>query len=283
MDPARARSMWRLIEPIHTLTYFAPESVSALQATGLRGYWMAYFAGRASPMGEVDAPIVEATFFNFSSRLVRRAIPDAWAFTAPDEVLHARWVGVSAALGPHLAVLTDAKRDRVRTLLEGAAASLVCDGRVLAAANQTTVPDEPVAALWQAITTLREHRGDGHVAALVAAGLSGLEAHLTLVAAGGMPRSTIQGARGFTDDEWETGIASLAQRGLLDHAGEETVEGRRVRAEVEAVTDRVALAPWAALGDDRCDDIAEALLPVVRSITAAGLFPTPNPIGLHEN
>ena len=283
MDTSRARVMWRHIEPIHALTYFAPESVAALKATGLRGYWMAYFAGRASPMGEVEAPIVEATFFNFSPRLVRRAIPDAWVFASPDEVLEARWLGAAAALSAHMDQLTTAQRDRVRLLLQDAAASLVCDGRVLAAANQITVPDEPMAAIWQATTTLREHRGDGHVAALVAAGLTGLEAHLTIVAAGGTPRATIQAARGFTDEEWEHGIATLADRGLLDHSGHETAAGRALRADVESATDRIALAPWAELGEDRCDEIAGTLLPVTRSIGSAGLFPTPNPIGLPAN
>ena len=32
-------------------------------------------------------------------------------------------------------------------------------------------PDAPQLALWHAVTLLREHRGDGHISALTAAGI----------------------------------------------------------------------------------------------------------------
>src|ERR1019366_5791980 len=227
VDAGMARGMWPLFEPIHALTYFAPESTEALEATGLRGYWMSYFAGRASPMGAVDAPIVEATFFNFAPWLVRRALPDAWSFATPSAVLDARWRGIAAALAP---------------LATGLPAS------ALAAANASlTLPDDKLACFWQLVTTLREHRGDGHVAALVCAGLSGIEAHVTLVGAGVTYRSVLQEARGFTDDEWQHAHDGLVARGLIDHAGSLTDAGRELRREVEPTTDRGALRPWARL------------------------------------
>ena len=46
-----ARSMWTLFEPIHAVTYFAPEARAALEEAGLRGFWRGYFAGRAAPLG----------------------------------------------------------------------------------------------------------------------------------------------------------------------------------------------------------------------------------------
>jgi helix-turn-helix protein len=40
--------MWTLFEPVHAVTYFAPEARSAFEQAGLRGFWRGYFAGRAA-------------------------------------------------------------------------------------------------------------------------------------------------------------------------------------------------------------------------------------------
>jgi len=281
VDAGMARRMWRLFEPIHALTYFAPESTEALKATGLRGYWMSYFAGRASPMGAVDAPIVEATFFNFAPWLVRRALPDAWTFATPSAVLEARWRGIAAALAPLATDLPASALADATVLLHEAVEDLNCDGRALAAANaSSTLPDDKLACFWQLVTTLREHRGDGHVAALVCAGLSGIEAHVTLVGAGVTYRSVLQEARGFTDDEWQHAHDGLVARGLIDQAGSLTDAGRELRREVESTTDRVALGPWARLGNARCETLCELVAPLTAAIAGAGTIPILNPIGL---
>lgn len=283
MDPTVPRRMWRLLEPIHALSYFAPESTEALRASGLRGYWMGYFAARSAPMGPVSASVVEATFYNFAPWLVRRAIPDAWSFASPDAVLAARADGVASALRPHADVAGPATVDRAHALLTRAVEGLCCDGRPLAMGNAGLAPPgDELAALWQLITTLREFRGDGHVAALVCARLSGLEAHLTLVASGTIPREVLQPARGFTDDEWTAAELALKERGLLGADGSLTQEGRRLRHEIEATTDEAALAPWAQLGDEGCDELAVLLRPLHEAVQASGVVPLLNPIGLPE-
>ena len=48
---AVARRMWTLFEPVHAVTYFAPEALEAFKAARLRGFWRGYFAGRAAPRG----------------------------------------------------------------------------------------------------------------------------------------------------------------------------------------------------------------------------------------
>ena len=273
--------MWRLLEPIHAATYFAPPSVEALKATGLKGFWMCYFAARAAPLGAVDAPIVESTFYNFAPWLVRRAIPDAWSFAPPSDVLAARWSGVSATLAPHAGSLGGDGIARATQLLATAGEDLACEGRTLAAANASVaLPEDPIAAMWQRVTTLREHRGDGHVAALVCAGLTGLEAHLTLVGTGTLPREVLQPARGFTDDEWDDATRALTARGVLDGTGRLTDEGRTLRRDVEQVTDRAALAPWARLGEAGCDELEAILGPMSASVVEAGVVPALNPMGL---
>ena len=85
-----ARAWWRSFEPIHAVTYFADECRAALAGSGLRGFWMGYFAARAVPLGPVGAATVTALFFSFHEAMVRRALPDVWSLAEPDEVERAR-------------------------------------------------------------------------------------------------------------------------------------------------------------------------------------------------
>ena len=273
--------MWRTLEPIHAVTYFAPEATEALRSTGLRGYWMGYFAARSAPMGAASAPVVAATFYNFAPWLVHRAIPDAWSFAAPETVLHARADGVARALRPLASGLAPGAVGRASDLLERALDGLCCDGRPLAMANASLdPPDDAVAAMWQRITTLREFRGDGHVAALVCAELSGLEAHVTLVGTGAITRSVLQPARGFSDEEWTDAERSLLERGLLLEDRRLSEAGQTLRREVEAATDDAAAAPWARLDDEGCRELTVLLAPLHDAIAASGVVPPLNPIGL---
>ncbi|MCW2577329.1 MAG: uncharacterized protein JWR66_3359, partial [Modestobacter sp.] len=155
-------------------------------------------------------------------------------------------------------------------------------GRPLAAANTAVPsPEQPHLALWQALTTLREHRGDGHLAALLQRELLGLPALVLSAAAGTTSAEWLQKARGWSPEEWAAAAGALTERGLLAH-GELTAEGLAIRAAVEADTDRLALGPWAALGDVGCDRLAALLVPVRRAVIAAGDFPAHNPIGVPD-
>src|SRR4051812_33538970 len=153
-----ARRLWQQLEALHGVVYFAPEFTDALKGLGLKGFWMCYFAGRAAPLGAVGPGPVEASFYNFDPSMVRRAIPDAWRFAEPPAVLAAR-ATAAAELLRSIVPGIDAQADRVVPLLTSAVRSARNDGRVLFAANQQLpLPDDPVAALWQCATSLREHR-----------------------------------------------------------------------------------------------------------------------------
>lgn len=281
MDAAWPRRLWQALEPVHAVTYFAPESTAALKAAGLRGYWMCYFAARSAPMGAASAPVVEATFYNFAPWLVQRAIPDAWSFATPDEVLEARWRGVVDGLAPHAASLPAQSLAASRSLLERAVEGLCCDGRPLAAGNASLqLPDDLLAATWQLLTTLREFRGDGHVAALLCAQLSGIEAHVTLVGAGVITREVLLASRGFTEEEWDAAERTLLDRGLLREDGTLSDAGSALRRDIEAATDRAAASPWSRLGEEGCEALLSTLAPLTDSITRAGVIPAVNPIGL---
>ena len=283
-SPATARRLWALGEPYHALTYFADECRSAAEAVGLTGFWQAYFAMRVAPLGPVGPEVVTAAFYNFAPTFVARRVPELWRTVTPEAALEARLAGVDAAVRRVLGEdWPDSAAAREAAGLAGIAAAAVdVPGRPLAAANAgLPVPGRPHLALWQALTTLREHRGDGHNAALLQRGISGVGAHVLAVAAGRTEREWLLRARGWDDAAWDAAADELAGRGWL--TGDElTAEGTAVVTGVEADTDRLALGPWAVLGDARCDRLAELLGPVRRAVVAAGTWPERNPIGVPD-
>ncbi|MDE3086523.1 MAG: hypothetical protein KGJ77_07125 [Acidobacteriota bacterium] len=280
-DASLARRLWSRVEPIHAVTYFAPEARGALDDAGYRGFWMGYFAGRAAPMGPVGPEIVFATFYNFSMTHVGRAIPDAWRFAPPSAALSARLEGSVAALRRAFAgAELDRALDTAAAIGRVAAASAPMEGRTLFAANRGLPwPEDPAGALWHACTLLREHRGDGHVAALTAAGVGGREANVLQSAAGVVPRQVFEVARHYDDAEWGGVSAGLADRGLLDGEGRLTAAGAALRRDVEAHTDRIALGAYEALDDGQFAALLDALAPLARAVIGAGDLPAVTPIG----
>ncbi|NJC73607.1 hypothetical protein HC031_28345 [Planosporangium thailandense] len=270
-----ARRMWTLYEPVHAITYFTPEPLAAFQAAGLRGFWRGYFAGRAAPLGPVDAGPVVASFYNFAPAMVERALPDVWQRATPEAVLRARADGATAALARLLADQPAGAIAEAAELLADAARRVEPAGRVLGAANAALpVPDEPLTRLWQAATTLREHRGDGHVAALVAAGVGPCEV-LVWRSAYDMSREVLQPIRGWTDAEWDDAARRLTERGWLDAEGRPTDTALAAHRDIEAATDRAAAGPWESVDVERLSDL---LTPIAATCRAA--LPAETPIGL---
>jgi hypothetical protein len=283
-SPGTARLLWSLAEPLHALTYFAAEATTAFEAAGLRGFWSGYFAGRAAPLGAVGPELVTATFVNFAPEFVARRVPAVWDAATPAAALEARLAGVDAAIRRVLGEewISSEGAAEARALAATAASAVDVPGRPLAAANTAVVaPEEPHLALWQALTTLREHRGDGHTVALVAREVDGVQAHVLAAAAGRSDRAWLQKARGWDDDAWDDAAARLADRGWLSD-GALTAKGLAMVTAIEADTDRLALAPWRALGAQGCDRLAELLRPVRLAVVAAGEWPAGNPIGVPE-
>jgi len=280
-EAAVARRMWTLFEPVHAVTYFAPEARAAFEGAGLRGFWRGYFAGRAAPLGAAGAAVVTASFYNFAPSFVGRAVPGVWELISPDDALRVRREGAVASLRELLAG-REAEVKAAANLLERALDGLDYPGRVLSAANGAldAVDDEDdgdLGRLWQATTTLREHRGDGHFAAMVAAGMDGCEV-LALRCGLDMDRATMQPIRGWTDEQWDAARERLADRGLLGADGALTEAGRELHAAVEEATDQSAERPWVLLGEDGLAELVEVLLPL--AVACAQVVPYPSPIGV---
>lgn len=278
MTESRARRLWKVLEPYHAITYFAPDTRKATDALGLRGGWMSYFACRAAPLGPVGPALVTAAFYNFHPSMVARAIPDAWSFATPAQLLTARLEAVDSALRRFPDTSTPVRR--AAELARQAAELAPTAGRPLGAANAALDwPDEPHLVLWQASTILRESRGDGHVTALVGAQLSPCQACVTISAAGGPSKEVFQLNRRWSDEEAEA-EEDLQARGLLDADGVLTDAGRALREQVEDTTDRLAEQGWSAFGDSNAEELDRLVRPISGAIMAAGLVPADNPMAM---
>jgi len=281
--PGLSRRFFHRFEPVHAVTYFAPESRAALDGLGYRGFWMGYFAARSAPLGRVPAEVVTATFYNFAPERVAKAMTGAWAVAGPDSALLARHESAVAALRRY--GVDDCESVRTAAELAGRAAKHAgVDGRPLFAANRALPwPDEPVLALWHALTLLREHRGDTHVAVLIAEGISGRESNVLHTAAGRVPREYMMRARDYDDDSWREHEIALAARGLLDDEGALTASGTDLKNHIESSTDRLALRALDALDDDDVEKLFAALTPITRQVIAGGDIPAMTPMGLSRD
>lgn len=299
----RVRQMWHLLEPLHAVLYYAPEAFEEAAALGYATdeRWPSYFAWRAAPAGASGgggptAEYVTGAFYSFSPEMVRAHVPGIWATAGPEAVLAARGRAVDRAYRALLGAWTDGpEAAEAAALARRAAEAATAAGPdagpdagpadepgalPLGAANSALPwPDAPHLVLWQAATILREHRGDGHLAALRAAGLDPVEALVSFAAVGAAPVAVFA-SRGWGEKEWAAARERLAGRGLLAEDGTATEAGRALRTEVERSTDERAAGPWRALGEADRARLAELLGTPWLEIIGSGLLPAENTLGI---
>ncbi len=281
--PTLARRFFDRLEPVHAVTYFAPEARAALDGLGFRGFWMGYFAARSAPFGPVPPEVVTAAFYNFAPHRVAKALPAAWEIATPADALRVRQQSAVEALRRY-GVGTDDDVDTAADLSAKAAQSAALDGRPLFAANLALDwPDEPVARLWHALTLLREQRGDGHVAVLSSLGISGRECNVLHAAAGRVPKEFIMRSRDYDEDQWGAHRDQLMHRGVLDGRGELTAAGDELKQRIEDTTDRLALRALDALDDDEVEALFASLTPITRKVVSGGDVPAVTPMGLSRD
>ncbi|MFC3987427.1 SCO6745 family protein [Actinoplanes siamensis] len=282
MTEAPSRLAWRVTEPLHALVYLVPEAAEVYARLGLEPM-AGYFAARGAAFGEAGPALVAATFYNFNPAMIARALPAAWATVTPEQMVAARLEIAGTALTRALGAETLASPEvaEAAELARTAAlhAATLPHGRPLFAAHTAlSWPDAPHLVLFHAQTLLREFRGDGHIAALVAAGISGLEAIVLHVATGAVDGRFLRVTRGWSRDQWAAATEALRERGLM--TGDElSEEGRRVREGLEAATDRLAEPAYATLGAAGCLRLAELTRPLSRTVVKAGML---DPAGLTD-
>lgn len=273
MEPLLARKMWATLEPVHAMVYFAPEAFEAWDRLGFPHHGMGYFASRSAAMGRVGAAVVSASFYNFNPDVVARFIPAAWDHASPEVVIEARLGAVDAALRRFLgdAVASTEIAEAADAAMEAAAACLTGGRPLFAAHADLPAPDADHLRLWHALTLLREFRGDGHVQALVSAGVSGPAALVSYAATGeAFDAEFYRRSRGWSEELWAGAVDDLRARGWLDGEGRLTDEGRAGREAIEVATDALAAAPWAAVGEAAADRLRATVRPWSQAIVAQG-------------
>ena len=279
VTPEIARRTWQAAEPIHAMVYFVPEAQEEYAALGfdVKGNRAAgYFPARAAAMGAVSVDVVQATFFNFSRLAVEFGMSGAWDVASPQALLDARYRAADRALRRLCGdLIDDPSVAEAAELARTASTGCVPYGRPLYAANAGLPwPQEPHLQLFHAQTLLREFRGDGHIAALVTEGVSGLEAAVMHVAQGdSWKRSGLQATRAYSDEEWDGAVAGLVDRGWLQPDGSFTEEGRAHRQRVEDLTDQLSMCAYDRIGVDGCDRLRELVTPLARAVIDNGGFP----------
>lgn len=280
MDDATAArtagQVYRALEPLHVLVYFAPEAGERLTGAGLRPGRMGYFASRSAPMGAVGPGTVAATFYNFNPEVIARHIPRAWTLATPQQVLDARLQAADEALRRLLGDAVDsADVAEAAELAREATQGCAPEGRPLYAGHADLPwPTDPHLVLWHAATLLREHRGDGHIAALVQHGLGGLAALVTHTAAGrGFTEPAAKLTRGWSDEQWAAAVEELQEQGLLAADGKLTPSCVELRTSLEAATDQAATAPYRRLGEEKSQRLRALGKTLSRTVIAAGAFP----------
>ncbi|MEV1245570.1 MarR family winged helix-turn-helix transcriptional regulator [Nonomuraea sp. NPDC050022] len=266
---AKVHRMFELVEPIATVT-FSEVVNEAFLALGMRNYWDGYFAGRAAPLGPAPAAVVHAVFYNFADGEVARHIPWVWGKVSPEEAIAVRERGSAAALRQMIGELADSPGlVRVADLATRAAVSAPAEGRALYAGLQALdVPEEPVARLWHAATLLREHRGDGHNAALLAHGIGGTEAHVLMALSLGMRAEEFGRIHHLPKAQLAAVVDRLRGRGLVDAAGGFTDAGRETRERIDALTDELAAPAYDVLSADELDELVTELEPIAAAVWA---------------
>jgi hypothetical protein len=268
---ATARRMFELVEPIGVIPYSADEPNEAMFALGFTNYWDTYFAGRAAPLGLATAEVVDALFYNFAPGEVARHIPKVWRTTTPEAAISARRAGCVKALRRILGDRVESPAfARATDLLTKAATSAPTQGRPMyAALRALPIPDDVVARFFHAASLLREHRGDGHITALMVEGVGGLESHVLLALDMDMPAEKFGRIHHLPPSQLAAVIDGMRERGLVGEDGWLTAAGRAVKQRVEALTDDLAAPPYESLEPGELDDLTTALEPLTALLLAA--------------
>ncbi|UIJ36199.1 hypothetical protein [Allobranchiibius sp. GilTou73] len=277
-----ARTAYETLEPLHVVAYFNPVIREQQKSSGL-SRMARYLAGRGAPLGDCPGAVVAATFYNFNPTAVGPAWDEAVAYGL-DRTYAMHLEAVEGTLRTALGPLTqDPELARVATRFAQIAQGLSYAGRPLAAAWASTetpdAADAPHLRLWHAFAALREYRGDGHLAALVQAGLSGAEALVFHEAPHPDPtlRRRALGAdfarasRAWSDEEWGAATQALQQRGLLDDQGTISPAGVVLYDALEVATDDAAAGIFD--GVDDATELIAAGRPFVKAVLDAGILP----------
>ncbi|MEW2570265.1 hypothetical protein [Streptomyces sp. NPDC047070] len=282
MDLEAVREVGRAVSAAHLFTYLAPEAAQEAAGFGVTDRGPAYLAFRSAAMGAVPWQVTLAAFYNFSPRAVR-AMDGVWDAAPPERWQAARFRAAGRAMRRVGVRMTAGQLVEARALIDPVVAAADYAGKALAAANASVgLPPDPLVALWQQITVVREWRGDAHLVVLADNGVGPCDCLVLHTASGGLPTALARTTRRWNDEEWAAAAARLVARGWLDSEATKvdtalagatlTDTGRAARERMEAETDEHCAALWAPIGDEGARRLAALIAPITEAFTAAGTF-----------
>jgi hypothetical protein len=275
MDMNAVREVSRAINAAHWFIYFAPEAAEEAARLGVIDHapaGPAYFAFRSAAMGAVPWQVVFAAFYNFNPQAVR-SMTGVWDAASPGQWQAARFTVAGRALRRVGASLTAGQIAEARSLIDPVVAGAGYAGKMMAAANAAVAPPpDPLVALWQQITVLREWRGDAHFVVLAGNRLGPCDCNVIHAATGRFPTALVRATRHWDDEEWAAATARLAARGWLSTDGTVTDAGTAARERIEVETDEHCAALWAPVGDAGARRLASLIAPINDAFTAAGTY-----------
>lgn len=267
-----ARSLRDAIEPIATICFWSEPAYQAYAAEGL-DFLQGYVWGRGCVLGEPEGAVVASSFGVFEPGLIIQLYDTARAACPLPRIRSAKQEGAVTALQEVLGA-PDGLADAVSVLRRGVDAADTSGRPMYAGARALPWPDDELGRLWHVCTLLREHRGDGHLAACVTAGLTGLEANLLTEMRVGWEPLAYTATRGWSPEAMQAAVDRLTSRGLVA-GGALTEAGHALRDAVEQTTDELVQPVVEALGTEL--QYVERLLDGwSQQIVDAGWFP-PDP------
>ncbi len=238
----------------------------------------AYVAGRAADLGEPDPGVVVSSFAVFEPEMLTATFEQARATCDRATMLAARTEATIESLTETLAgVPLDEVTDIADRLAAAVTAADVAGRPLFAGLANQPWPHDPVGRLWRACDLVREHRGDSHVAASVAAGVGPIAMNVLTELWVGMPLGSYSATRGWTPEQITATADRLRGDGLLedDHQAAQAELSRRGqvwRDGLEATTDAQERSIVEALGDG-FDGVVARLDAWSARCVAAGAFP----------
>jgi hypothetical protein len=234
------------------------------------GFFDGYVWGRAASLGTPTPAVVVATFGVFEPSMLSAVFEGAVALASRDDVLAARAAGAAEALEPFVSA------EDAAALADPLLAALdAVDGLgrpLFSALRALPRPASAQGRLWRAAELVREHRGDGHLAAVVASGIGMLEINVLTELWLGFGAGEYSATRGLGPEHLAASVAALERQGLVADAML-TAAGRSRRDELEAATDRSQRQLIDELGG-AVEPIIEKADAISAELIAARSFPT---------
>jgi hypothetical protein len=279
VDPSGTKGALRGGEACFGAGLLCPAVSDAMAALGLTlsDLTQVNFVTRSAPLGPVPAEVVQATFYNFHPSAIAAVIPEAWRRASPEAILFAQGQALSGPLSSALSLLDEWEVAELARLSRAATEAIATrrEGRPLfAALTSLPWPNEDHLVIWHAGKLLREHRGDGHLATLMVAGLSGIDALVVHEAFDPkIPAGVLRPMRQWSAAAWELAMEDLRTRGWLTDAAEATLteDGRQRRQWIEDRTDQLAAIAFEPIGNRGIERMTTLGRKVAKALNAAGL------------